>query len=74
MKQTMEIWMDHKNLEYFITAKKLNHRQAQWFLYLLRFYFIMHHHLETSMGKCDALLQWANHANGSDDNHDMTLL
>jgi len=22
----VEIWMDHKNLEYFITAKKLNHR------------------------------------------------
>jgi len=21
----VEIWMDHKNLEYFMTAKKLNH-------------------------------------------------
>jgi len=25
----VEIWMDHKNLEYFMTAKKLNHRQAR---------------------------------------------
>jgi hypothetical protein len=27
-KQTTEIWMNHKNLEYFMTAKKLNSRQA----------------------------------------------
>jgi hypothetical protein len=26
--QKMEIWTDHKNLEYFITVKKPNHRQA----------------------------------------------
>jgi len=30
----VEIWMDHKNLEYFMMAKKLNHRQACWSLYL----------------------------------------
>ena len=24
-----EIWTDHKNLEYFMKAQKLNHRQAQ---------------------------------------------
>ena len=24
----VEIWTDHKNLEYFMMAKKLNHRQA----------------------------------------------
>jgi hypothetical protein len=27
-KEKVEIWTDHKNLEYFMTAKKLNHRQA----------------------------------------------
>jgi hypothetical protein len=27
-KQTTEIWTDHKNLEYFMTVKKLNCRQA----------------------------------------------
>jgi len=31
-----EIWADHKNLEYFMTAKQLNRRQAQWLLYLSR--------------------------------------
>ena len=25
----VEIWTDHKNLEYFMMAKKLNHRQAR---------------------------------------------
>jgi len=30
----VEIWTDHKNLEYFMTAKKLNRRQARWSLYL----------------------------------------
>jgi len=29
-----EIWMDHKNLEYFMKMQKLNRRQAQWALYL----------------------------------------
>jgi len=39
----VEIWTDHKNLEYFMTAKKLNHRQARWSLYLARFDFLLHH-------------------------------
>ena len=30
----VEIWTDHKNLEYFMTAKKLNWRQACWSLLL----------------------------------------
>jgi hypothetical protein len=42
-KQKVEIWTDHKNLEYFMTVKKLNHRQAHWSLYLFRFDFVMHH-------------------------------
>ena len=34
-----EIWMDHKNLEYFMSVKQLNQRQAWWSLYLTRFDF-----------------------------------
>jgi len=30
----VEIWTNHKNLEYFMTAKKLNCRQARWSLHL----------------------------------------
>src|SRR5271168_1975800 len=37
-----EIWTDHKNLEYFMKAKKLNRRQARWSLFLARFDFVMH--------------------------------
>jgi len=40
----VEIWTDHKNLEYFMTAKKLNRRQAWWSLYLARFNFKLVHH------------------------------
>jgi len=50
-----EIWIDHKNLEYFMKVQKLNHRQAQWALYLSRFDFILKHVPETKMGKADGL-------------------
>ena len=33
------VWTDHKNLEYFRSAKKLNRRQARWSLFLARFDF-----------------------------------
>ena len=51
----VEIWTDHKNLEYFMMAKKLNHRQAQWSLYLACFDFKLVHRPGRSMGKPDAL-------------------
>jgi hypothetical protein len=39
----VKIWTDHKNLEYFRVAQKLNCRQARWSLYLSRFDFTLHH-------------------------------
>ena len=56
-----EIWTDHKNLEYFMKAQKLNQRQAQWALYLSRFDFTLKHVLGTRMGKAGGLsrrLDW----------------
>ena len=50
-----EIWMDHKNLEYFMKVQKLNRRQAQWILYLSRFDFILKHVPGTKMGKANRL-------------------
>ena len=50
-----EIWTNHKNLEYFMKMQKLNHRQAQWALYLSRFDFTLKHVLGTKMGKTDRL-------------------
>jgi len=51
----VEIWTDHKNLEYFITAKKLNRRQARWSLYLARFDFKLTHCPGHCMGKPNVL-------------------
>ena len=66
--------MDHKNLEYFMSAKKLNHQQARWSLTMARFDFVMHHKPGKSMGKSDAFSQQADHGSCLDDNRDITLL
>jgi len=70
----VEIWTNHKNLEYFITAKKLNHRQARWSLHLARFDFLLHHRPGHTMGKLDALSRRADHGNGASDNENIVLL
>ena len=66
--------MDHKNLEYFMIAKKLNRCQARWSLYLVRFDFKLVHRPGRCMGKPDALLRRPDHGNGASDNEDMVLL
>ena len=70
----VEIWSDHKNLEYFRTARKLSRRQARWSLYLSRFDFTLHHRPGRSMGKPDALSRRPDHDDGSGDNEDIVLL
>src|ERR1700689_4427034 len=69
-----KIWTDHKNLEYFMTTKQLNRRQARWSLYLSRFDLPLHHKPGKSMGKPDALSRRADHGTGADDNSDIVLL
>ena len=70
----VEIWTDHKNLEYFRSAKKLNRRQARWSLYLPRFDFTLRHRPGRSMGKPDALSRRPDHGDASQDNQNLTLL
>jgi len=70
----VEIWTDHKNLEYFMTAKKLNRRQAHWSLYLARFDFKLVYRPGRSMGKPNALSWRPNHGNRASDNEDVVLL
>ena len=56
-----KIWTNHKNLEYFMKAQKLNCRQAQQALYLSRFDFTLKHVPGTKIGKADGLsrrLDW----------------
>jgi len=69
-----EICTDYKNLQYFMTAKKLNRRQARWSLLLAWFDFIMHHCPGKGIGKTDALSCWSDHRTGSEDNDNMVLL
>ena len=67
----VEIWTDHKNLEYFMTAKKLNRCQARWSLHLARFDFLLHHRPGHTMGK---LSRRADHGNRASDNQNIVLL
>jgi len=60
-KRKFKVWTDHKNLEYFMSNQKLNHRQARWALYLSRFDFILKHISGSKMEKADGLskrLDW----------------
>jgi len=61
-----EIWTDHKNLEYFMKAQKLNRRQARWALYLSRFDFILKHVAGSKIGKADGLSRRADWKVGTD--------
>jgi len=70
----VEIWTNHKNLEYFVTAKKLNRHQARWSLHLARFDFLLHHCPGCTMGKPDVLSRRADHRNGASDNENVVLL
>jgi hypothetical protein len=51
----LEIWTDHKNLEYFTTTKKLNTRQAHWSLELSEYDFALIHKPGKQHVKTDAL-------------------
>jgi len=74
-KLEFEIWMDYKNLQYFITSQRLNQRQAQWALYLLRFNFTLKHIPGKSMGKADGLSRRPDWQEGVErDNKDWTLI
>ena len=50
-----EIWIDYKNLEYFMKTQILNRKQVYWALYLSRFNFTLKHVLTTKIGKMDEL-------------------
>jgi len=70
-----EVWIDHKNLEYFMTSQNLYCRQARWALYLSRFNFLLKHVPGSKMGKVDGLSRRSNwEKGGKGDNEERTLL
>jgi hypothetical protein len=54
---TVQVFSDHKNLEYFMTTKVLNRRQARWAQELAGVDFKMFYRKGTSNGKPDVLLR-----------------
>jgi len=74
-KDWFEIWTDHKNLEYFMKAQKLNQRQARWSLYLSRFDFTLKHVAGKSMERVDSLSRRVDWAKGMErDNENQVML
>ena len=70
-----EVWMDYKNLEYFMSSQKLNRRQARWVLFLSCFDFKLVHVPGTKMGKADGLSRWPDWQEGvGKENKDRTLV
>ena len=53
--QSFEIHTDHKNLEYFMTVRKLTERQMRWSLILSRYNFIIIHVPGKENERADAL-------------------
>ena len=56
----MTVYIDHKNLEYFMSTHVLNRRQAHWNMSLSRFDFGIVHRLGKQQGLSDALFRRSN--------------
>nr|VWO97963.1 BZIP domain-containing protein [Ganoderma boninense] len=72
---TFDIITDHRNLEYWQTAKNLSRRQARWSLYLSRFNFQLAHKPGTRNMQADPLSRLSTYQiTDADDNHDQIIL
>src|SRR6202453_4498728 len=73
-KECFEILSDHKNLQHFLTSKKLNRQQARWCLFLSRFDFSMTYRKGTLSTKVDLLSRQSDHDRRENDNENIILL
>ena len=53
--KVIQVWTDHKALEYFMTTKQLNQRQARWAEALAEFYFTIAYRPGKENEKADTL-------------------
>ena len=75
VRQPFKVWMDHKNLEYFMTVRKLNHQQARWSLELVDYDFNLRHCSGQSNKKADLLSRQKDHQEGvGEDNTGVMML
>ena len=55
LRERFNIYTDHRSLEYFMTTKKLNARQARWAEFLSQFYFLIRYRPGKQNTLADAL-------------------
>lgn len=70
----IDVWSDHRNLEYFRQARKLNRRQARWSAELQDYDFQIIHKPGKLQAKSDALSRRRDHDNGANNNEEKVLL
>lgn len=70
----IDVWSDHRNLQYFQTARKLNRRQACWSTELQDYDFQITHKPGKTQARSDGLSRRRDHDDGSQDNKDQVLL
>ena len=68
------IFTDHRALEYFMTKKKLNARQARWAEFLSRFHFVIKYRAGKENTLADALSRPTSQAKSKDEYRMQTLL
>ncbi len=51
----VEMIMNHKNLEYFMSIKQLSHHQARWSEFLFKFNYCIAYHFDKIDDKLNAL-------------------
>ena len=71
--EPFEVWMDHENLKYFREPHKLNGQQAQWYLKLQDYDFILKHIPGKTNTKAD-ILSRKDQVDTKEDNKDIQLL
>ena len=74
----VKVLTNHKNLEYFITTKKLTPRQARWAEFLSKFNFVVTYQTGKKNDKADALTRRPNEQSASEEDeqqeHRMQML
>jgi hypothetical protein len=60
-KETVTVFTDHKNLEYWKTARTFNRRHARWYLTLAPYNFVIAYRPGKQSQKPDALSRRADH-------------
>lgn len=74
LQKRFDIYTDHRALEYFMTTKKLNARQARWAEFLSRFYFLIRYRPGRENTLADALSRPATNIQKKDEYRQQILL